>query len=615
MITRECLDYIKDMVDICDVVAPYVNLKKCGANWRGLSPFNSEKTPSFFVMPSKKIFKCFSSGNAGDIFRFIQLKENVSFSEAAEIIANRFNITLRFDSQGAENRASEFSKNDLFAINELANEVFTKNLQKSDDLGQKVRDYWVKTREFSLETAIKHGIGICKNDEKFLIDSFAASKLPLSAIRQSGLFYSNEDSSDPGTFKLRFRFRLTIPIRDIQGRIAGFSARAIDGITAKLSDAKYINSPETPIFRKGSMLFGLHEARLHIGEASQFWLVEGQLDVFRCWEAGLLTAVAPQGTAITETQLSTLRRYASNLNCLFDGDDAGMRAADKLLHMAMGIGLETKFYILSKGEDPDSFFKKIDKSQLEAFHKSGLSAMEFATRYHIPTPSKISGQRKADALQKIYEIVAASDSSIVHESLLEEVSQICGFNRRALSQDFATFFQRKKFNNPLPIKFSVEGQSAESTKFDSAESQLLAIVLSDDGLGREIGKIFAPELLLPSSSPEAALLAKILNEIAENMWEGIETIDDLSIFSEEERNIAYSALANFTSLSSDGDIRYLANLCLSKLNLKFFRKKISELDVKISKISLDEKEMIRNLQRDRLCLREKSSKPPQVDLI
>jgi len=276
--TRECLDHIKDSVDIYDVVLPYVTLRKCGANWRGLSPFNGEKTPSFFAMPAKKMFRCFSSGHAGDIFRFIQLKENVSFAEAAEIIANRFNIQLKFDSRLSNDQPAEFSKKDFFTINELANALFTKNFQDNDTFGQKIRLYWTEVRRFSLETASKQGIGLCKNDEKFLIDTLLKHKLPVSAIRQSGLFYF-KDEANLSAFRLRFRFRLTIPIRDIQGRIVGFSARTIDGITPEASDAKYINSPETPIFRKGNMLFGLHEARLHINAAGKFWLVEGQLDV------------------------------------------------------------------------------------------------------------------------------------------------------------------------------------------------------------------------------------------------------------------------------------------------------------------------------------------------
>jgi DNA primase len=375
------LDHIKNTVDLCDVVSPDVNRKKCGANWRGLSPFNSEKNPSFFAMPAKKMFRCFSSGNAGDIFRFIQLKENVSFSEAIEIIADRFNIPLRFDSKPSGGRPAEFSKRDLFAINELANAIFVKNFQGDDALGQKIRRYWVEVRQFSLETANKHGVGLCKNDEKRLIEALVERKFTAAAIGESGLFYF-KDRADLSAFKLRFRNRLTIPIRDIQGRIVGFAARAVDGITSDGLDAKYVNSPETSIFHKSDILFGLHEARLRIGATDKFWLVEGQLDVFRCWEAGMLTAVAPQGTAITGTQLSTLRRYSPNLSCMLDGDDAGLRAADRLLHMAMAAGLEVKFYILPKGEDPDSFLRENGPDRV-SFFEGGMSAMEFAAKRHF----------------------------------------------------------------------------------------------------------------------------------------------------------------------------------------------------------------------------------------
>jgi DNA primase len=584
-------------------------LKKCGANWRGLSPFNGEKTPSFFVMPEKKMFRCFSSGNAGDIFRFIQLKENVSFFESVEIIANRFNIQLRFDSKASNNSPVEFSKKDLFTINELANGMFVKNFQSDDTYGQRVRNYWNEVRKFNLETANKHGIGLCKNDEKDMINILLKHKISIEAIRQSGLFYF-KDETDLSTFRLRFRFRLTIPIRDIQGRIVGFSARIIEGMSTEISDAKYINSPETPIFHKGNILFGLHEARLHINDEDQFWLVEGQLDVFRCWEMGLLTAIAPQGTAITDAQLSTLRRYSPNLNCMLDGDVAGLRAADKLLRMAMIAGLEVKFYILPKDEDPDSFFKK-QNQDIDSFCKTGISAIKFAVKYHFPNSSKMSSQQKADALQRIYEIISSSDSSIVHESLLDEVSQICGFDRRALAQDFATFYQRRKFNNPLPIKFSIENESNIVRKLDSAESQLLSIILSDANWAKKIAEAVSPELMQASPSPQSTLLAKILNEIAENLWEGMESINNSNTFSEEEKNIAYSALADF---NCDSDLQFLANTSISKLYSKFIKEKINELDKKISKISLDERENLRNLQRDRMHLRKKLLRPPRVNV-
>ncbi|MDR1255617.1 MAG: DNA primase [Puniceicoccales bacterium] len=609
MIARECLEHMKEAVDICDVISPYVNLKKCGANWRGLSPFNSEKTPSFFVMPARKMFRCFSSGNAGDIFRFIQLKENVSFCEAAEIIANRFNIPLKFDSRSHGDQPAEFSKKDLFTINELANVFFTKSFHGNDAAGQKIRHYWTEVRQFSLETANRQGIGLCKNDEKCLIDALVRHKLPIAAIKQSGLFYA-KDEDDVATYRLRFRFRLTMPIRDIQGRIVGFSARIVEGLPAEMLDAKYVNSPETPIFRKSNILFGLHEARLHIGAAEQFWLVEGPFDVFRCWEAGMLTAIAPQGTAIGDAQLSTLRRYSPNLNCLLDGDDAGLRAADRLLPMAMAAGLEAKFYVLPKGEDPDSFFKKQGKN-IALFLESGISAMEFAAKRYFPDAAKMSSQNKADALQKVYEIIASSDSSIVHESLLDEVSRIGNFDRRALAQDFATFYQRKKFNSPLPIKSSIESNNVAVRKLDSAESQLLAIILSDVQLGKKIAAVLDVELVDADASPEAAILVKILSEIAENLWEGMEALNNSATFSEEEKNIAYSVLADF---NCEGDPQTFANLSFSTLHSRFIKKKINELNEKISKISLDEKEMLRNLQRDKMYLRGKLLRPPWIDV-
>lgn len=609
MITRRCLEYIKDTVDIYDVVSPYVNLKKCGSNWRGLSPFTSEKTPSFFVMPAKKMFKCFSSGNAGDLFRFIQLKENVSFFEAVEMIADRFNITLELEKSDKGNNLTKFSKKDFFEINELANAVFRKNFEQNDSFGQKIRKFWQDVRGFSLESAKKNGIGLCKNDEAFIL-KVLSNKFSLNTIKESGLFYFNSD--DLRTFRLRFRYRLTIPIKDIQGRIVGFSARVVPDMTSVLTDAKYINSPETEIFHKGALLFGLNEARLHIEQFGYFWLVEGQLDVLRCWEMGLSTAVAPQGTAITDTQLQILRRYASTIYCLLDGDEAGLRAAERLLPMTVSAGLEVKYYLLPESLDPDSFFKKCTSEFLKKFVQSdGISAMEFVAKCYFH--SSMSGRQKADALQHVYEIISCSDLSIMRESLLDEIAQLCNLDRRAIGQDFDTFIQRKRFNAPLPIQnTSMLKQKKNDTKIDSVESQLLAVCLDNPVLAKKISDIIEFDSLLSVRSVDADLLVKVLNEAHEGMWEGIVSLNNSKSFSEDEKNRAYSILAENYSVD---DLKELVNSCLKIIHLRFCKEKIIELDKKFNKISLDEKEMIRNLQRDRMYLRQRMRSFPQIDSV
>lgn len=609
MITRRCLEYIKDTVDIYDVVSPYVNLKKCGSNWRGLSPFTSEKTPSFFVMPAKKMFKCFSSGNAGDLFRFIQLKENVSFFEAVEMIADRFNITLELEKSDKGNNLTKFSKKDFFEINELANAVFRKNFEQNDSFGQKIRKFWQDVRGFSLESAKKNGIGLCKNDEAFIL-KVLSNKFSLNTIKESGLFYFNSD--DLRTFRLRFRYRLTIPIKDIQGRIVGFSARVVPDMTSVLTDAKYINSPETEIFHKGALLFGLNEARLHIEQFGYFWLVEGQLDVLRCWEMGLSTAVAPQGTAITDTQLQILRRYASTIYCLLDGDEAGLRAAERLLPMTVSAGLEVKYYLLPGSSDPDSFFKKCTPEFLKKFIQSdGISAMEFVAKRYFH--SSMSGRQKADALQHVYEIISCSDLSIMRESLLDEIAQLCNLDRRAIGQDFDTFIQRKRFNAPLPIQTtSMLKQKKNDTKIDSVESQLLAVCLDNPVLAKKISDIIEFDSLLSVRSVDADLLVKVLNEAHEGMWEGIVSLNNSKSFSEDEKNRAYSILAENYSVD---DLKELVNSCLKIIHLRFCKEKIIELDKKFNKISLDEKEMIRNLQRDRMYLRQRMRSFPQIDSV
>ncbi|MDR1401389.1 MAG: DNA primase [Puniceicoccales bacterium] len=607
MIARSCIEKIKNSVDIYDVVAPYVPLKRCGANWKGLSPFNHEKTPSFFVMPAKKIFRCFSSGHAGDIFNFVQLQENVSFADAVEMIANRFNIPLEFE-QSANFEKRPYSKKTLFDLHALVCDFFVENFHAENAAGEKIRQYWTGGRKFSLDVARENGIGFGGDDDRLLIQKILGAKFSMDAIKASGIFYCKDGETNPHRCKSRFNSRLTIPIHDIQGRVVGFSARFIEGISRSddFSDAKYINSPETDLFHKGGLLFGLDRARQYLEPNDAFWIVEGQFDAMRCWDNGINTAVAPQGTAITDAQLSALHRYTVRVNCMLDGDAAGLKAAERMLPMAMAAGLDVKFFILPQGSDPDSYFCEDFENRFKLLQQSGMTGVQFLVKRFLGKGK--AAQEKAEALKRIYEVISVTESSVALENYLDEVAAEASLDRYALSQDFKSFSARQKFTAAPRAAMGMANANSPQ-KLSSAEGQLLPIILLDDKIAEGVAKFFDQSFLQNLHSNEGKVLLKVLNEIRNDSWEGMSAQSERELFSSEEIKLAYSLIADF-----DEECERIAtvNVCLKKLHSNFVKGEIDGINEKLREISLDETGMIRTLQEYRLSLRKMLRHPPQI---
>jgi DNA primase len=531
----------------------------------------------------------------------VQLKENVTFAEATEMIARRFNIPLEFE-KSAGREPAQHARKTLFDLHEIACDFFVKNFHANGAAGESIRRYWTENRKFSMEIAADNGIGFGGENGRMLIKRIVDGGFSADAMGASGIFYCRDGENNPYNYNVRFSGRLTIPIRDIQGRIVGFSARFVDGVSRPggFQDAKYINSPETEIFHKGSILFGLHLARQYLGANGAFWMVEGQFDVLRCRCNGINTAIAPQGTAITEAQLGTLRRYTTRLNCMLDGDSAGLKAVERMLPMAIGAGLDVKIFPLPSGQDPDSYFAEDFENRFKSLQKSGMSAVEFLSFRFLDGNKSMAAQEKVDALGKIYEVISMAESSIARESHLDELSRVANLDRYALSRDFDSFLTKRKFGGGAPI--AVRTENGHSTgKISSAEGQLLALVLADDGVGRRVAELVEQPFLQNLSSDEGKVLLKVLNEIKECMWEGIPTLGEMQLFSEHEKNLMYALLAD----SVEECERYaVAHACLRRLYSNFVRDQIDDVNRSFRKISVDERDAITDLQKRRLCLRK-----------
>ncbi|MDR3229715.1 MAG: DNA primase [Puniceicoccales bacterium] len=448
-ITRQCVDDVRSRADFVALVNDYTALKKSGASWKGLSPFTSEKTPSFYVHPHKEMCWCFSTGQGGDIFRFIMLKEGLNFQEAVERVASRFGIEVKYeDTPGGESRDTRSLRAQLLTLHEVAVAHYAAAFFAKDAAAAQVREYWLTQRKFTAEVAEQFQIGFAPvADSGGLIRLLNKRGFTKNALAQSGLFTGVDYTPDPLRWHARFRGRLMIPIRDAQGRTVAFTARVLPFLPPDekdpTRDAKYVNSPETEIFKKSQILFNLDKARAaaRAGDTPVV-LVEGQLDAIRAYTCGVTTAVAGQGTAIGHAHFMLLRRFTRRVDILLDSDRAGQDAMLKILPLALAAEIEARILHVPGGKDPDEYFADAGAEGWPAVRDSVSDATEFAAKALLPKGATAhSTAERMDALQKLFAIVAEAKSAVLRSEMLEKIVRLTLFDRRGVERDFEVFLR------------------------------------------------------------------------------------------------------------------------------------------------------------------------------
>lgn len=605
-IKRSCIEDVRQRVSLVDVAGAYTQMKRAGAQFRGLSPFNPEKTPSFYIHPEKNVFMDYSSGNAGDLFRFIQLKENLNFQEAIESIAQRYGIQLDYEDDGTPPERISLRK-ELFELHEAAADYFHRCFKADKPEALAMREYWTGQRGFPIELADEFSIGFSPPDGAPFISFLQKKSFSIEALRESGLLYLRDYDKDLSRARARFRGRLMVPIRDVQGRIIAFTARVTEQTPKDdpSHEAKYINSPETPIFIKSHVLFGLERARRELSDGDPLVMVEGQLDCLRCWQVGIRNAVAPQGTAITEHQLSLARRYTGHLECLLDGDAAGQKAALRMLPLALSAGLEVSFLQLPERQDPDDLLRDGGKDALEGLRDKALSAMEFATKALLPEPEKAGARDKAEALDKIYAILRECDSAVARDAYLAEISRIVQVEPGAVRQDFAAL-RGEKAQAKLIGSTSGTRRGPENQKLTCVEGDLLSLFLHFPELSPKLTQVIDVEWI-NGNRQEGAILARLLSAQEAGECHGHENIEEL-LENDDEKNIIYRLLAESPKVE---DLIDTANDCLRRLMSRFLAERKKTLEVAI--LNETDTERRQALFNERHHLRQLQASPPQLD--
>ena len=452
-----------------DVIGDFVNLKRAGSNLKGLSPFTDEKTPSFVVSPAKQIFKCFSTGKGGSVVTFLMEKEHFSYPEALRFLANKYGVQIPEESEPtAKELADKTERESLFIINEFAKNYFYQNLQESTE-GKAVGLSYFEERGFTKETIEKFQLGYCLNVSDDFTKAALSKGYSLSYLEKVGLVKSKDERH----FDF-FRGRVLFPIQSISGRILGFGGRSL--INDK-KVAKYFNSPESIIYNKSEILYGLYFSKGEIVKYDECLLCEGYTDVISMHQSGIQNVVSSSGTSLTKEQVKLVKRYTKNLTILYDGDAAGIKASFRGIDLILEEGMNVKVVLFPDGEDPDSFAKKNSDAELAIFIKEQKQDFITFKAQVLLKDGENDPLKKSDLIREIVQSVGLIPDQITRSVYVKEIARQFDIEESIISNELMRLrrnslskqFQEPEFNQvPLPENDLVKSQeTTDPTKEDA----------------------------------------------------------------------------------------------------------------------------------------------------
>ena len=424
-------DRIRDATDIVELVSEHVQLTRRGRNFLGLCPFHEEKTPSFNVNPDRQFYHCFGCGVGGDVFKFIQEIDRVTFVEAVKFLAERAGIAL--PERSGPSREEAEAADELYRANDLAQKYFH-HLLLNDDVGTNARTY-LQTRSLTGETIVRFGLGYAPPEWDALLKVAGRRGLSLQILERAGLALPRSTGS--GHYD-RFRDRIAFPIANLSNRTIAFGARALQPD----QEPKYLNSPETPIYHKGRVLYGLSNTRDVIRRQDAALVVEGYMDLISLAQAGIQHVVATSGTALTEDHCRLLARYARQVALLFDGDAAGSTAAMRACEALLGTGLDARVVSLPAEHDPDSFVQEHGPEALLKRAENAQSVLDFYFKQLAQQHDLSSVEGKARAVERLKPLLAKPRDAVRRDLLLREVAERLSVDEQSLRHDLQASLRR-----------------------------------------------------------------------------------------------------------------------------------------------------------------------------
>lgn len=450
MIEDKVIQEIKDRLDIVEVVGDFVSLKKSGSSYKALSPFTTEKTPSFFVSPSKQIFKCFSTGKGGDAIEFLKEVDSMTYIEAIKYLGEKYGVEIN---ESESNYVVNTEKESLLIVLNKTKEFFKENLNSSD--GKSIAISYFDHRNISKEMIEKFELGYSLDKWDSLYNHLIKNQFEDNQIINAGLILENNNKKYD-----RFRNRIIFPIHNLSGKVIAFGARIIKD---EKNQPKYINSPETSLYIKSKVLYGLYQSKNNIRKEDTCYLVEGYTDVISLFQIEINNVVSSSGTSLTNEQIKLISRYTKNITILFDGDKAGIDASLRGMDLILENDMNVKIVSFPEGEDPDSYSKKVGKDKFLEFIKLNETNLINYKINLLNTKYKDDPVKKSEMIFDIVRSISKIPNSIKRSVFLKEASNLLDINEQALISEMNKLLIGKE-NKFSPTNNLIKEEKKEDNK-------------------------------------------------------------------------------------------------------------------------------------------------------
>ncbi len=551
MISKTTIDQVYDAARVEEVIGDFVQLKKSGANYKGLSPFTDERTPSFMVSPVKQIWKDFSSGKGGNVVAFLMEHEHFTYPEAIRYLARKYQIEIEETQKTDEEKEKASERESMYLVSEYAQKHFQKTLWESEE-GKAIGLTYFRERGFTDHTIRQFGLGYARDQWEDLAGKALKDGYQLEFLDKTGLVLVKEDAQG-GKPRIidRFKGRIIFPIHSMSGRVLGFGGRILNN---EKKTAKYVNSPESEIYQKSKVLYGIYHAKQAIAKEDNCYLVEGYTDVIQLFQSGIQNVVASSGTALTTDQIRLINRLTKNITVLFDGDAAGLRASLRGIDLILEQGMNVKVCSFPEGEDPDSFAKANDQKEILLYlEENSMDFIQFKTSL-LNQESGHDPIKRADTIRDIVGSISRIPDRIKREVYIQECARIMNISEEVLFNTLAQLTKssergRQKTDSPPQKAFEVvktETTTAGTDVLFELERKIIEMLLLYGDKQEEFEDLILKEnetgdLVLEPENSEAKVYEKVFLDLQE---------DEIELTNKDFRSLYYKLIED---LNKDED--------------------------------------------------------------
>ncbi len=603
MISRTTIDSVFETARVEEVIGDFVQLKKSGSNFKGLSPFTDERSPSFMVSPVKQIWKDFSSGKGGNVVSFLMEHEHFTYPEAIRYLAKKYGIEIEETEQTSEQKESANERESMYLVTDFAKDYFHNTLLKTEE-GKAIGLSYFKERGFTDETIKKFELGYSPDSWDAFTSHAIKKGYKLEFLEKTGLSIVKTDTSTGSATKMfdRFKGRVMFPIRSMSGRTLGFGGRIL---TSDKKAAKYLNSPESDIYHKSKVLYGIFHAKQSIAKEDNCYLVEGYTDVIQFHQTGIHNVVSSSGTALTPEQIRLVNRLTKNITVLFDGDAAGLRASLRGIDLILEQGMNVKICTFPEGEDPDSFSKKNSLEELTLYLEENSKDFITFKASLLAADAKNDPIKKAQTIHDMVASIAKIPDVIKREVYLRECSRIMDISEQVLFNSIAQLLRKdqkeaakkeKKIQEPFEVVSSEKNKPKKVDVQFELEQKLIELLVLYGSMEQEfeemvIDKNEKGELDFKAEVFESRVFEKIYLDLQD---------DEIEFTNPEFKNI-YSEIIN----------RYVENPEAKSEN--FVNQMAPEIAAGVTNILMEEERyVLHDWERMQIFVKEKEKTIAQV---